>query len=119
MQLAGDTHWLAAGGQDLEVCALPQQRLTQRGAGCQHVLAVVEDEERVAWAEVIDERRDWICAGRERDRDDPCHSLGDQRRVGYRGELDEPGAIDIGPGDAFGDCERQPRLAQHHPRRVA
>ena len=80
-RFAIDTQRLAAGGQDLEVRAVTQQRLTQRGAGCQHVLAVVEDEERVAWAEVIDERRDWICAGRERYCDDPCHGLGYQRSV--------------------------------------
>jgi hypothetical protein len=53
-QFAADIQRLAAGGQDLEVRAVTQQRVRQRGAACQHVLAVVEDQEYLAWAEVID-----------------------------------------------------------------
>jgi hypothetical protein len=52
----------------------------------------------------------------ERYTDDPCHGLGYQRRVRQRRELDEPDAIRIGPANAFGDRERQPRLADAtHP----
>src|SRR5438309_3029580 len=51
---------------DLEVRAVTQHRVTQRGAACQQMLAVVEDQQRSAWAEVIEERRNWICVGRER-----------------------------------------------------
>lgn len=93
MLLAGDTQRLTAGGHDPDVGAVTKQRVSQGGATCQQVRAVVEDQQCLSRTKEIDQRGDWICAGRERHRDDRCQSLGDQRRVGYGRELDEPGAI--------------------------
>ena len=58
--------WLTARGHDLDVGAVTQQRVRQRGAACQQVLAVVQDQECLARTEVSDQRGEWIGAGRER-----------------------------------------------------
>ena len=77
----------------------------------EHVLAVVEDEQRV----VVGERGDQ----REVDRRGPLlgnadrlgDRRGDHRRVGQVDQVDEPDAVAAGRGELGGDAEREPGLA--------
>ena len=121
--LAADPQRLPAGRQHPDAGAVGQQPGREDGGGLDHVLAVVEDQQRVPFrqgrAEPVNRvgapvgaaPGDRPLAQAERVEDRVRHL----RRLGHRGELGEPGRpavpARIGPGQALGRLGRQPGLA--------
>ena len=103
---------LAAGGQDAQAGAAPQQRLGQRGAGVEQVLAVVEHQQQAPGGQ----RRRSACrraagpAARAR-RARAATACGHERRVGQRRQLDQPDAVRVVGRPARRRLQRQARLA--------
>jgi hypothetical protein len=112
-RLTREPQRLAAGRQDADVRAGAQQRLGQRGAGADEVLAVVEHEQEALGPQRVAERGQQGAAGLLAHADDGRHRLGDGGRVGERGELDQPDAAGepLPREQGLRHPEGQPRLA--------
>ena len=91
--LAGDAHRLATRRQHAQARARVQQRLDHPGRRVEHLLAVVDDEQRVEIAQLlrqrVDERTTELLAQTEH----PGDRLGDVAAVADRGELRAPHAV--------------------------
>ena len=91
---AGDPQRFAAGGQDGQLRAGLQQRICQAGAGLDHVLAVVQDQQQLLLSRDIPAAASiaWgpVSSRRPRAR---AVTVGHQGRVGQRGQLHQPDAV--------------------------
>jgi hypothetical protein len=77
------------------------------------MLAVVEEQECLPWADVANQPiQNWRAWHRD-DAEGARHRSRNQRRVGERGEIDPDDAVREAIGHPSGDGEGQPRLA--HP----
>jgi hypothetical protein len=110
-RLARNAERLAAARQQREARAAPQQRIGERGAGVDQVLAVVEHEQKRARLEVLGERLLGITAGLLAQAELLGDLGGQERRVGERGELDPFDPVRVIARDARGDLQREARLA--------
>ena len=94
--LARDVEGLAAGGQHPQQGTGPQEGVDQGGSGLQDVLTVVDDQDRLPGAEVVDQGVDDGQGLRlhhaHRGRDGPRH----ERPVSQGDQVDEPGAVGVG-----------------------
>ncbi len=92
-RLPGDPQRLAAGGHDPEGGGAAQEAVGELGRLRHHVLAVVEHEEQLAAAEVVQDRGEKgtsrLLGEAERGGDRRCEIV----RVGEHSQVDEPGAI--------------------------
>ena len=116
--LAGDAEGLAAGGQQAHPGALLEDGVHEPGAGLDDVLAVVQEEERVALLEQGDERRLRGLAGALPRPHRGQRGARDERRVGggrEGREVDEPHAVGDGAGATGHGLEGESGLA-HAPR---
>ena len=93
--LAGDAQGLAARRDDGQARRRPEERVDERRARSQHVLAVVHDEQEGARGEEVDEGADDLLA-RERAYVEGGRGCGrHETRVGHRRELDDDRARGI------------------------
>jgi hypothetical protein len=102
---------LAARGQDLERRACREELLGEIRAGRDHVLAVVEDEEKRFAADELQESVDDRTSGLFLHAEDERHDLGHALLIGDRRELHQPGAIAVVAGQFRADLQRQARLS--------
>jgi hypothetical protein len=102
---------LAAGGEDRDVRALPQQRLRQARARAEEVLAVVEHEQHLALGEVARERRLGRVARVEVDAQRVGRGLADQAGVADARQFDRPRPVGVALRAACGQLEGEARLA--------
>ena len=93
--LARDPEGLTAGGQDPHAGAAPEERLRDRRARVDQVLAVVEDEQDLAIAQMLDDELDVRLGLPFADAEDVGHGLDDQGGVADRRELDQPYAVAV------------------------
>ena len=109
--LAAHPQRLAAGGDDAQLGAAPEQLLDQRRAGVHDVLTGVEDQQHPPWPQRLGQRLGQrpvrLLPDPERGRDPPR----DQGRVLGVGQLDQPGAVGEAGDDLAGEPEREPGLA--------
>ena len=110
--LARDAQRLPAGGEHPQQRAGPQEGVDQGRAGPQDVLAVVDHEDRLPLAEVVDEGVDQGPGRLLHHADGGGDGAGHQRLVGERGQVDEPAPVGVGRQRAAGDLERQAGLAR-------
>jgi hypothetical protein len=103
---------LAAGGQDSQVRAAPQQGLHDGRRGVDQVLAVVQDEQEPAPGEMAGEGLEQRLARPLDDAEHRRDRLGDQGAVVERGQRDEPDLGRLAGREPAGHLDRKPRLAQ-------
>ena len=110
--LAADAQRLAARREHRQPRRGPQDRVDERCARPEQVLAVVEDEQQRARREELDHRVDDVLSRQrprvERRRDGVGHEL----RIGDRRELDERRAVLVRRLGAARELQREPRLAR-------
>ena len=110
--LARDAQRFAARRDDPDVGRRAQQRVGKRCAGAHHLLAVVEDQQRLPRlqmrAQRVRERLARLLAHGEHLR----RLVRDERRIADRREVQEPDAVGIRVEHVGGDLQRQPRLAE-------
>ena len=109
--LGADAQWLPAGGDDAHVGRFAQQGVHQVGAGAQHVLAVVEDQQQLLPAQVVAQGLLQRLARGFLDAEHLRQRAAHQRRIEQRGEVDEPDAVPKGIEHFGGSLQCQPRLA--------
>ena len=85
-------------------------RLDECGRARDHVIAVVQQDQRAAIAQLIGERLDQRSAGCLPDAEDGRHRPG-QRSLADRRQIDEPHAVGKQVDRLTCDLHRQPRLA--------
>ncbi len=99
-----------ARGQDLHVRRLAQHAFGQPRRGVDHVLAIVEDDQHPAPRQRLAKGGPGV-GGAHRDLQRRGERHRHARRVGQRGQVDEPDAIGIAPELLFRHRERDRRLA--------
>lgn len=115
-RFAVDAERLAARREDPHAGARCQHGVGKAGAGLDHVLAVVEDEEQVATHEEVPEHVGRRCAPRAAKAQHPSRFVGDVGLLRPRGEIDEPHAVGSAADLPTSKLESQPGLA--HPTRA-
>jgi len=90
---------------------VPQQAKHHVGGGHDEVLAIVDEQEQLLVAKVVDDWVDRGLAGLELDLQGPCDLTGDERGVAQRGQLDDPDAIVMVIDELACGLEHQPGLA--------
>ncbi len=104
-----DAERLAARGEHAQAGTAAEQAMGHLGGGPHEVLAVVEEQEQLLRAQVVDERVEGRLPGLRLDPQGPGDLGDDEPGVADGGELDEPGAVAlevIGRG-----LQREARLA--------
>ncbi len=105
-------HWSSpASGQHRQARAPGEQSLHERGHPGQHLLTVVQDQQRLAIGQGVDHRladaATRLLADAQRPGDRGDHHAG----VGDRHQVDEPPTVGVLTGDVGGDGHREPSLA--------
>ena len=108
---ARDGERLAAGDQQPDVGAGPQQRGGQPGTGLHQVLAVVQQEQGRPAPEVVDEVGLEPATGLLPQPEHRRDRVRQQRGVGQPGQLDPVRLVLLGPGGCHEDVPYQPALA--------
>ena len=93
--LARDPESLTAGGQDPQAGAAPEERLRDGRARVDQVLAVVEDEQDLAVAQMLDDELDVRLGLPLPDAEHVGHGLDDEGGVADCRELDQPHAVAV------------------------
>jgi hypothetical protein len=109
--LAGNLQRLATARQDTDFRRRLQERRRERGAGGDHVLAVVEHQQQAPGLEMIGERLRELRAGSLLNAQHLGDRARDEKRIRDRRELDEPHAIGIGVVGVGRRLQREPGLA--------
>ncbi len=109
--LAGDPQRLAAGGQDAQARAGPQQRVRELGTRLDQVLAVVQHQQRRPSLEMLDQQVGRIAVRALPQPQRRRHGPRDQPGVAGRGQLHQPDAIPERLQQLGGGLERQAGLA--------
>ena len=79
-----------------------QDHIGKDGDGVQKMLAVVEDEKRLARGQVGDQERGWPLSRLVCQAQADNHRLWNQVRIFETGEVDEPDAVAHGPAEIRG-----------------
>ena len=111
-RLTGNAQRLAAGGQDGQPGRVAQQRVGLTGAGVNQMLAVVQDHQQLLVAQIVGQRSIERTARLLRHAQRAADGRDQQRRVGYRGQLDQPGAVRVALEPVGGKLQRKSRLAR-------
>ena len=109
--LARHTQRLAARRQDRQLSRGAEEAVREPGSRCEHVLAVVRDEQQRARREVIDDGVDELLPGQRAHIECGSDGVRDAPRVREGGELDESRTVRIRRLHGAGELEREPRLA--------
>ena len=109
--LVGAAQRLAARGQDAHAGPGAQNLLGQAGARVDQVLAVVENEQRLARGQMRHERLQGRARCGDRHADGQRRRLRHERGVAEARQVDEPSAVGQLRQRVRRDLERQPRLA--------
>jgi hypothetical protein len=88
-----------------------QQVFDQLGTGGHEVLAVVEDKQHLRRSQVVVQYSSSRLTGSLRYAEAQRHDALHQRRIGQRGQLDEPDTVAVDAAQLFADTYRQTRLA--------
>ncbi len=109
-RLAVDVKRLAAGHEGAHARAGGEQRADQRGARGHQVLAVVQDEERLARTHVIRQDGGRLPPGRLAHSERRRHHRRNEPRIGDAGQLDQPDAVGELSDQLVGHRKRQAGL---------
>ena len=96
---------------DAQPTTAREQHAHQLCAGPEHVLAVVEDQQRLAASEVLCNRIGELLTGLLLEPEGRGHRLRDQRLIADRGQFDHPGAVRETVLDRSRQSQREPGLA--------
>ena len=110
-RLTGHPQRLAARGQDAHARAGAQEGVRQRGAGRHEVLAVVQHQQQALLRQGRRERGRRGLPGTLADAQGARHGLGDEGRVGQRGQLDQPHPARVPGQGPLRDLQGEARLA--------
>ena len=108
---AGDTERLAARRHDAQVRDADQERVEHACGPIEHLLAVVEDEQRLAAAQLLHQGVDQGPVVLLAQADSLGHGGRDKIGIPHRGEVDPPHPAGMTIGGVGGALEREPRLS--------
>ena len=109
--LPGDTERLTARRHDVQVRDANEERVEHACGPVEHLLAVVEDEQRLAAAQLLHQGVDQRAVALLTQADRLGDGRGDEFGIPHRGEVDPPHPAGMTIGGFGGALEREPRLS--------